>query len=50
MATATDLGAAGADPLFGAGLINVHAAATLLAPEAFTSITTGRPLGLRGRK
>ena len=49
-ATATDLGAAGADPLFGAGLINVHAAAKLLAPEAFSSITTGRPLGLRGRK
>lgn len=49
-ATATDLGATGADPLFGMGLINVHAAAKLLAPGAFSSITTGRPLGLRGRR
>lgn len=49
-ATATDLGATGADPLFGVGLINVHAAARLLAPEAFSGITTGRPLGLRGRR
>lgn len=49
-ATATDLGATGGDPLFGAGLINVYAAAKLLAPEAFTGITTGRPLGLRGRR
>jgi serine protease len=49
-ATATDLGTAGADPLFGMGLINVHAAAKLLAPEAFSSISTGRPLGLRGRR
>lgn len=49
-ATATDLGATGADPLFGVGLINVHAAAKLLAPEAFSGLTTGRPLGLRGRR
>ncbi|MFL6247481.1 MAG: S8 family serine peptidase [Thermoanaerobaculia bacterium] len=49
-ATAKDLGAAGADPLFGAGLINVYAAAKFLAPQAFTSITTGRPVGMRGRR
>jgi subtilisin family serine protease len=48
-ATATDLGAPGHDPVFGAGLLNVNAAARRLAPEAFGSITTGRPTGLRGR-
>jgi serine protease len=47
--TATDLGVPGADERFGAGLINVNAAARLLAPEAFGGITTGRPVGLRGR-
>jgi serine protease len=48
--TATDLGTAGADTVFGMGLINVNAAARFLAPEAFGSITTGRPMGLRGRR
>lgn len=47
-ATAIDLGAPGPDPLFGAGLINVNAAARFLAPDAFNGITTGRPTGLRG--
>lgn len=49
-ATAIDLGAAGADPKFGAGLINVNAAAHMLAPQAFSGITTGRPVGFRGRR
>jgi subtilisin family serine protease len=49
-ATAVDLGTPGADSKFGAGLINVNAAARLLAPEAFSGITTGRPIGFRGRK
>jgi serine protease len=48
--TATDLGTPGVDTQFGAGLINVSAAAHFLAPQAFGNITTGRPLGLRGRK
>lgn len=47
-ATAIDLGAPGPDSLFGAGLINVNAAAHFLAPSAFGGITTGRPTGLRG--
>lgn len=49
-ATATDLGAPGPDSLFGAGLINAYAAAKFLAPGAFSNITTGRPIGKRGRK
>lgn len=48
--TAEDLGTAGADSQFGAGLINVYAAAKFLAPNAFSNITTGRPVGKRGRK
>lgn len=48
--TATDLGTAGADPQFGAGMINVLAAARFLAPSAFSGITTGRPIGRRGGK
>ncbi|HYC63044.1 MAG TPA: S8 family serine peptidase [Thermoanaerobaculia bacterium] len=48
--TATDLGAPGPDSLFGAGFVNANAAGRLLAPGAFPSITTGRPLGLRGRR
>lgn len=48
--TATDLGAPGADSLFGAGLIDANAAAHFLAPGAFSNITTGRPIGKRGRK
>jgi subtilisin family serine protease len=48
--TATDLGTPGHDSQFGAGLINVNAAARMLAPSAFGGITTGRPLGRRGRK
>ncbi len=47
--TAIDLGAPGPDSLFGAGLINVNAAAHLIAPHAFSNITTGRPIGMRGR-
>lgn len=50
ISTAKDLGAPGADTQFGAGLINVHAAARLLAPSAFAGITTGRPVGRRGGK
>jgi subtilisin family serine protease len=49
-ATATDLGPSGPDSLFGMGFINVNAAARLLAPEAFSQITTGRPVGQRGRR
>jgi len=48
--TANDLGTTGADPQFGAGLINVFAAAKFLAPSAFSGITTGRPIGRRGGK
>ena len=48
--TATDLGTTGADPQFGAGMINVFAAAKFLAPSAFSGITTGRPVGRRGGK
>jgi subtilisin family serine protease len=47
--TAVDLGTPGPDSLFGAGFINVYAAARMLAPSSFGGITTGRPLGLRGR-
>ena len=49
-ATAIDLGEPGSDPVFGMGFINANAAARLIAPEAFSRITTGRPVGLRGRK
>jgi len=45
--TAKDLGTPGADPQFGAGMINVYAAAKFLAPSAFSGITTGRPIGRR---
>jgi serine protease len=48
--TAKDLGATGVDSQFGAGLINVYAAAKFLAPSAFSGITTGRPVGRRGGK
>ncbi|HEX7833384.1 MAG TPA: S8 family serine peptidase [Thermoanaerobaculia bacterium] len=34
--TAIDLGSAGKDPVYGYGLVDVHAAARLLAPGAFT--------------
>jgi subtilisin family serine protease len=34
--TAVDLGATGPDPVYGAGLVDLHAAARLLAPGAFT--------------
>jgi serine protease len=50
LSTATDLGDPGPDPLYGVGLLNANAAARLLAPTAFSSITTGRPIGYRGRK
>lgn len=49
-ATAVDLGDPGKDTRFGVGLINANAAARMLAPEAFSGITTGRPVGVRGRK
>jgi len=54
--TANDRGATGIDPVYGAGVIDVYAAARLLAPEAFagqpdyTRPTTGRPAGRRGKK
>jgi len=54
--TANDRGAPGVDPVFGAGVINVYAAARLLAPAAFagqpdyTRPTTGRPVGKRGKR
>ncbi len=43
--TAIDLGVPGPDPVFGAGLIDLHAAARLLAPGAFTEPVPepGRP-------
>jgi serine protease len=47
--TATDLGAPGPDTEYGAGLINLNAAAHFIAPSSFTGITTGRPIGQRGR-
>jgi subtilisin family serine protease len=49
LTTATDLGVTGPDPLFGVGVINVNAAAHVLAPNGFP-ITTGRPVGMRGRR
>jgi serine protease len=49
ISTATDLGPAGADPQFGAGMVNVLGAARFLAPSAFDGITTGRPVGRRGK-
>lgn len=48
--TANDRGPAGHDAAYGAGIVNVLAAAKLLAPSAFPAgPTTGRPLGKRGR-
>ena len=48
-ATAGDLGAPGPDPVFGAGSVNVYAAAQILAPNAFAGRpTTGRTGGRRG--
>lgn len=47
LTTATDLGTAGPDSQFGAGLVNVYAAARFLAPSAFKPISTGRPVGKR---
>lgn len=50
-ATAKDLGDAGRDDLHGHGVIDVHAAARLLAPEAFTPNTrSGRPYLRRGSR
>jgi serine protease len=46
--TAIDLGAPGRDPEYGAGQVDVLAAAKLLAGNAFTGISSGRPLGKRG--
>jgi len=49
LATATDLGPAGQDNAFGAGAVNVYAAAKMLAPSAIPAgPTTGRQLGRRG--
>jgi subtilisin family serine protease len=45
--TATDLGAEGFDPVFGAGMLNVYAAAQRLALEAFPR--SGRAFVRRGR-
>ena len=49
--TAIDRGPRGYDPAYGAGVLNVFAAAQRLAPYAFDSQgpTTGRPIGKRGR-
>ena len=48
MRTAIDHGKKGFDPVYGAGVVDVVAAAKLLAPWAFTDgPTTGRPLGKR---
>ncbi len=49
-ATALDLGDAGPDSQYGAGLINVYTAAKMLAPGAFPSSTTGRRPGRRGTR
>jgi subtilisin family serine protease len=48
--TTVDLGTPGVDPVFGAGLINLNAAANRLAPAAFTPSrpTTGRRFVHRG--
>ena len=47
-ATAIDRGTAGVDPVYGAGVVDILAAAKRLAPSAFTpSPTTGRPIGKR---
>ena len=50
-ATARDRGPRGFDPVYGAGVIDVFAAAKQLAPSAFKSggPTTGRAIGRRGR-
>jgi subtilisin family serine protease len=47
--TVTDLGDPGPDSKFGAGVINILGAAKMLAPHAFGGLTTGRPVGKRGR-
>lgn len=48
--TATDLGNAGRDDLYGNGQVNVIAAAQMLSPSAFTGvITTGRRILTRRR-
>jgi len=50
IATATDLGAAGRDELYGNGQVNVIAAAQMLSPNAFSGvITTGRRILTRRR-
>ena len=49
-ATAVDRGKRGADPAYGAGVIDVLAAARQLSPYAFAGPpSTGRPIGKRGR-
>jgi subtilisin family serine protease len=57
-ATAIDRGPKGPDPAYGAGVIDILAAAKRLAPRAFgstpsttptTGPSTGRPMGKRGR-
>jgi serine protease len=48
--TAIDLGEPGPDGNFGAGMVNIYAAARQLAPGAFADApTTGRGVGRRGR-
>jgi len=49
--TAVDRGARGTDPVYGAGVLDIYAAAQFLAPGAFTpgGQTTGRQIGKRGR-
>ncbi|HUR82444.1 MAG TPA: S8 family serine peptidase [Thermoanaerobaculia bacterium] len=47
--TATDLGDPGRDVLYGNGQIDVFAASKMLAPNAYTGITTGRRILTRRR-
>lgn len=48
--TATDLGAPGRDSEYGGGAVNLLDAAKMLANHTFGGISTGRPLGMRGRR
>lgn len=50
VSTAADHGTPGHDSLYGAGVLDVNAAAKRLAPHAFSGQpSTGRPIGKRGR-
>jgi serine protease len=47
--TAKDLGAPGHDPVFGHGLVDLYAAAQLLAPYNYSTHSNGRTILRRGR-